>query len=98
MYFSFAQSSTGSNLFSLPTGRDLKEESLKKKAASVAKVQMFAGSAQNTAHGRRFWALVTLAPWTHLWPRMNHCKCVMFAGSAQMREDLCPCRKRQRYV
>ena len=35
VYFSFAQSSTGSNLFSLPTGRDLKEESLKKKAASV---------------------------------------------------------------
>ena len=34
-HFSFAQSSTGSNLFSLPTGRDLKEESLKKKAASV---------------------------------------------------------------
>ena len=35
VYFSFAQPSTGSNLFSLPTGRDLKEESLKKKAASV---------------------------------------------------------------
>ena len=33
-----------------------------------------------------------------MWPRMHHCKCVMLAGSAQMRKDLCPWRKRQRYV
>ena len=34
----------------------------------------------------------------NMWPRMHHCKCVMIAGSAQMRKDLCPWRKRQRYV
>ena len=33
-----------------------------------------------------------------MWPRMHHCKCVMLAGSAQMRKDLCPWRKPQRYV
>ena len=36
-----------------------------------------------------FLTLVTLAPWTHAWPRRHQYKCVMFAGSAQMHEELC---------
>ena len=45
-----------------------------------------------------FLILVTLAPWTHAWPRRHHYKCVRFAGSAQRHKELCPWRKRQPYV
>ena len=45
-----------------------------------------------------FLILVTLAPWTHAWPRRHHYKCVRFAGSAQRHKELCPWRKRQPYL
>ena len=45
-----------------------------------------------------FLILVTLAPWTHAWPRRHHYKCVRFAGSAQRHGELCPWRKRQPYL
>ena len=50
----------------------------------------------NTCIG--FLMLVTLAPWTHTWPRGHHYKCVRFAGSAQKHKELCPWRKRQPYL